>query len=104
MTRLIDADGLKAKLNKAIEFADEHDGNYADAFKNDSQEWSAEIWTVESNIDNMPTIEAIPIEWIRNWNNSDTTEESAKRGLRVEYDLIEWMILDWIERKENEVD
>ena len=44
----------------------------------------------ESDINAMPTVEAIPIEWIEKWN-----EEKCIKA-------INWMMEDW--RKEDETD
>lgn len=89
--RLIDADALKEALNKSIVEAIQHGNNFSDAFKNDSQEWSAEIWTIEDKIDNAPTVDAIPISWINDWYD------------RYNYAEVGDLLNDWAsERKKNE--
>ena len=71
--RLIDADELKSWLNGFIE-TDNISPTY-----------------IRTLIDNQPTVEAIPIEWIEEWGRKNGMSESM--SLRV-------MIEDW--EKENE--
>ena len=70
--RLIDADELKSWLNGFIE-TDNISPTY-----------------IRTLIDNQPTVEAIPIEWIEEWGRKNGMSESM--SLRV-------MIEDW--EKEN---
>lgn len=72
--KLIDAVGLKIRLGKR--------------YANDERR-IREIF--KETIDDMPTIEAIPIEWLLKWNKAQAT-----RGLCN----VKEMISDW--RKENE--
>lgn len=74
--RLIDADELRAKLNKAVENAVEDHCEYASAFTNAAQEWSAELWTVEDTIDDVPTVDAVPVircKDCKKWKRNDGT-------------------------------
>lgn len=80
--RPIDADALKAELNKDIKHAVEDNYEYSNAFRNEAQEWSAEIWAVEDKIDHAPTVEAIPIDYIESEKRrvNAMIEEEAKEG------------------------
>lgn len=57
--------------------------------KETTEQWSMRI-AIENYVDNMPTVEAIPIEWIEEWGWKNGMSESM--SLRV-------MIDDW--EKEN---
>lgn len=75
--RLIDADKIR--------YSDLSDGHVPEG-----------VWcTWKDRIDAMPIIEAIPIEWIKNWFN-------PKYANTVYYSLLRGMIKDW--EKENEID
>ena len=50
-------------------------------------------------IDELPTVEAIPIEWMLKWDET-LTDESKEIGSTVNWNIVKWMILEW--RKEHE--
>ncbi len=52
-------------------------------------------------LDDAPTVDAIPVEWMRQFKETPVTEESAKRCDECGGDFVEWMILEWEERKEE---
>lgn len=60
MGRLIDADKLKETMSAK---KDEY-GNVAESFFNMGGELSTEWWCVEDMVDDAPTEEAIPYQWI----------------------------------------
>ncbi len=54
MSRIIDADALKDRLQEALEFQEKHD-NYE----------GAELFEIAQDfVDEQPTIDAIPVEWL----------------------------------------
>lgn len=81
--RLIDADNMR-KATKGMFI-------YQDEFEDDTQHIAFEAYTKE-DIENERTVEAIPIEWIKNWFN-------PKYANTVYYSLLRDMIKDW--EKEN---
>lgn len=76
MSRLIDVDRLPIK----------YDGH------------TVSVW--KCDIDNAPTVEAIPIEWIKKWCNEHNRKSLEERLLK-RYGVIT-MLEDW--EKENEID
>ena len=65
--RLIDADAL-AKEFKRMQDCDPNDNHYmgyASHFLNSGQEPSTEWDCVENALENAPTIDAIPVEWMK---------------------------------------
>ena len=55
MSRIIDADALKDRLQEALEFQEKHD-NYE----------GAELFEIAQDfVDEQPTIDAIPVEWLK---------------------------------------
>ena len=52
-------------------------------------------------IENAPTVEAIPIEWIKKWCNEEHNRKSLEERLLKRYGVIT-MLEDWV--KENEID
>ena len=52
-------------------------------------------------IHEIPTVDAIPVKWMRKWKDAPVSEESMDRCDTSKGDLIEWMILEWAERKEE---
>ena len=54
-----------------------------------------------SEIDNAPTVEAIPIEWIKEWFNTKMKNALLPRN----YELIcSWIIYDWEAENEASID
>lgn len=84
--RLIDADGLKPLRGVAIYATDE---------KTDTKIITASVYRRE-DIDNAPTIEAIPVEWLRKY--VDEHDEIVEEGL---YWIVEGIIEDWEEENEE---
>lgn len=82
--RIIDADKLEADM-------------YHNAFEVDTdlQRWDSGCWIrykmFENVIEEQPTVDAIPIEWIEKWGWRNGMSESMSLGV---------MIDDW--RKEND--
>ena len=99
MTRLIDANKLKMYIDTCrfcekcpnIAFMCQRSCELPDCL---TSQW-------ERVIDEQPTVDAIPIEWIRAWHNKPISEESKKVAEQCEYDIIEWLIAEWAERKEE---
>ena len=91
--RLIDADKIR--------YSDLSDGLVPDG-----------VWcTWKDRIDDMPTVKAIPIEWIRDYIKKhtftfriyDTTNENNLDAITTnEFTLVSKMLEDW--EKENEID
>ena len=63
MGRLIDADKLKDVMSAA---KDKY-GNVAESFINNGGELSTEWYCVDDMVDNAETVEAIPVDWIREY-------------------------------------
>ena len=81
--RLIDADALKEKVKKYHDMEDGHDGI--------SEGREGALYDTLIDIDNAPTIDAIPVEWLLKWIK--TLQEGA---------YVRDIIHDW--RKEQEAD
>jgi hypothetical protein len=83
--RLIDADALKAQLQREIDiYFDEDGGGIHTAME------------ARDEIDYAPTVDAIPVEWIRKYTEENRLYQSD------DFDLyISDMIADWEERKEE---
>ena len=82
--RLIDADELKALRGVAIYATDE---------KTDTQIITASVYRREE-IDKAPTVEAIPIEWIKKYGEEN--DEIVEMAL---HDVLYWLIEDWEKEK-----
>ena len=80
--RLIDADELLEDVRQNSQ------SYWADDF---AYEW----------VNRQPTVDAVPVEWMRQFKDAPVTEESAKRCDECGGDFVEWMILEWAERKEE---
>ena len=63
------------------------------------------VVSIMMTIQEQPTVEAIPVEWIRKWEAEAVDfddKESIARLDKAGGDFIKWMILDWeAERKEE---
>lgn len=88
MTRLINADAIPYVTDETYL----HEFDYAYRYA----------------IDALPTVEAIPIEWMLKWDDAPLTDESMKIGRSVKtkeigrtvnWNTVKWMILAW--RKDN---
>ena len=96
--RLIDADALDAEMyHKSFEV---DDGRNV---------WNSGLWIrykiFEEAIRDAPTVDAVPIEWIKQWSKKPVTEKDTKLAEQCEWDILEWLIADWeAERKDNETD
>ena len=64
----------------------------------DMQDLYLPIHFKEFVIDEMPTVEAIPIEWMLKWDET-LTDESMEIGRTVNWNIVKWMILEW--KKDN---
>ena len=62
----------------------------ADTLRNKCDEYD---W---DTIDNEPTVDAIPIEWMKNWFNEKLKDGRMPKNFEIIYD---WLIYDW--EKEN---
>ena len=82
MSRLINDDALKKSMREETLF----------------NRWQMVL--IEKVIDDQPTVEAIPIEWMLKWNDEPLTDESKEIGSTVNWNIVKWMILEW--RKEHE--
>lgn len=51
-----------------------------------------------TRIEALPTVDAIPIEWMLKWDET-LTDESMEIGSTVNWNIVKWMILEW--RKDN---
>lgn len=85
MTRLIDVDALdRAMYHKSFEV---DDGRNV---------WNSGLWIrykiYEEASREAPTVDAIPVEWIKKY---------MSRCLAIEQDAIGEMVKEWIERKEE---
>lgn len=91
--RLIDVDGVKDLLAELLMGVDGGtDASYLKTYEViDRIEKIVNEW-----VDNQPTVEAIPIEWIKKWVKKTFDIESQYEV----YPLIELMLLHW--EKENE--
>lgn len=58
-------------------------------------------YNVIQDLADAPTVDAIPVEWMRQFKETPVTDESAKRCDECGGDFVEWMILEWKERKEE---
>lgn len=62
-------------------------------------------WTkvIRNTVDELKrsTVDAIPVEWMRKFKETPVTDESAERCDKCGGDFVEWMILEWAERKEE---
>ena len=87
--RLIDADALEKKLH---EFALDEWNQRA------TTSWSNAFLECEDIVYNAPTVEAIPIEWIKEWVNNYCDRNQEK--------LIEILLRTWnkTRRREDEID
>ena len=81
MTRLIDADALKAQIQREIDiYFNEVGGGIHTAME------------ARDEIDYAPTVDAIPIEWIKKW--MDRQDSWNREGVIT-------LIRDWNEEKEK---
>lgn len=78
MTRLIDADEIR--------WVDHYDadGNLVKKYK------------VAYSDEMPPTVDAIPVEWMRKFKDAEVTEASAKLFDECKGDFVEWMIAEWL--------
>ena len=51
-------------------------------------------------IDAEPTVDAIPVEWIKRWSKEPMTEKDMKLAEQCEWNILEWLIADWQRKKE----
>ena len=54
---------------------------------------NSKIW---QQVKDMPTVEAIPVEWMRKFKDAEVTEASAKLCDECKGDFVEWMIAEWL--------
>lgn len=100
MSRLINADAI-------IEIFDK---DKYDQIRNEYQSgYNDGLLHAEVIADNLPTVDAIPIEWMLKWEDAPLTDEYMKIGSSVKtkeigrtvnWNTVKWMILEW--RKEHE--
>ena len=81
--RLIDADALKARIEQ------EEDREY------DATGYLLHMTDSLPVIDNAPTIDAIPVEWIEKWR-----QDAIRRGDGLALDMLDWLLGEW--QKEQE--
>lgn len=74
MARLIDADALDRFLAEAQAQCKKNDGNFRFGV----------LSNVRANIANVPTIDAVPVEWLRKW------PKSLREGAYVRDILTDW--------------
>ena len=82
MSRLINDEPLKESIRKKTLFN------------------KFECVLIDVVIDDQPTVDAIPIEWMLKWDDAPLTDELKKIGGTVNWNIVKWMILEW--RKEHE--
>ena len=89
--RLINSDVFKRKLDYLnYELYNSHPVGELSKEEKDTVSWY--IHHISQMVDNMPTVESIPIEWIKNWFN-------PKYANTVYYSLLRDMIKDWEKEK-----
>ena len=57
--------------------------------------------TVADMISDAPTVDAVPVEWIKQWSKKPVTEKDMKLAEQCEWNILEWLIADWQKRKEE---
>ena len=71
------------------------------AMRADPLYFVVEQYNVEGPIHAAPTIDAVPVEWIKRWSKEPMTEKDMKLAEQCEWNILEWLIADWHERKEE---
>ena len=101
MSRLIEADAV-CKILESCEIRKATIGNPLTDWE---YGYTCGIERAESEIECAPTVDAVPVEWIKQWSKKPVTEKDTKLAEQCEWDILEWLIADWeAERKDNETD
>lgn len=93
--RLIDADLLEREIYKWM--------------PKDQETWmDSDLPPIENlvvsimmTIQEQPTVDAIPVEWIKLWSKEPVTEKDMELAKQCEWNILEWLIADWQKRKEE---
>lgn len=88
--RLINADALINALNSQ---------DLADWLSEQDEYTPASV--VKHALETLHTVDAIPVEWIKRWSKKPVTEKDTKLAEQCEWNILEWLIADWAERKEE---